>query len=147
MNKAFVREPDETAELPCPACGSLGIAVQRETWQAHVKPEATGGLSESAFFCAFPRCDVVYFDMFERRVTTGDVLHGIYPKDPDAPICACFGLTAADVQADVDEGGVRRVRELLAKAESPAAHCRTAAPSGRTCVGEVQRYYMKLKQG
>ena len=27
MNKAFVREPDETGALHCPACGSLGSPV------------------------------------------------------------------------------------------------------------------------
>ena len=144
MNKAFVREPDDTGQLRCPACGSLGVAVQRETWQAHVKPDATGGLAEAAFFCPFAKCDVVYFDMFERRVATGGVLHGVYPKDPQAPICGCFGLTCQDVEADIRDGAATRVRELLAKAKSPQAHCRTMSASGQPCVSEVQRYYLKL---
>jgi hypothetical protein len=147
MNKAFVREPEDTGQLHCPTCGSLGIPVERETWQAHVKPDAVGGLAESAFFCPFARCETVYFDMFERRVTTEQLRKGVYPKDPQAPICGCFGLSVEDVQADISEGGVRRVRELLAKAKSPDAHCRTAAASGQCCAGEVQRTYMKLRGG
>ena len=107
MNKAFVREPDDTGQLHCPVCGSLGIAVGRQTWELHVRPEAVGGLAESAFFCPFARCEVVYFDMFERRITTDQALHGIYPKDPQAPICGCFGLTAEDVEADIREGARR----------------------------------------
>jgi hypothetical protein len=146
MNKAFVRERDDTGQLHCPACGSLGIAVVRETWQAHVKPDAAS-LSETAFFCPYARCDIVYFDMFERRATVDQVRHGVFPKDPQAPICGCFGLSRDDVQADVDEGGVTRVRALLAKASSPAARCRTMAASGQCCAPDVQRYYMKLRGG
>jgi hypothetical protein len=145
MNKAFIREPDETGQLHCPACGSLGLAVQRETWQAHVAPEAAGSLATSAFFCPYPKCDVVYFDMFERRVSIDALRHGVWPKDPHAPLCGCFGLTAEDVAADVHEGGVTRVRALIERAKSPEAHCTTAAAAGISCIGEVQRYYMKLR--
>ncbi len=147
MNKAFVREPDDNGQLSCPACGSLGVPVVRETWQAHVRPEAMTGLAEGAFFCPFARCEVVYFDMFERRVTTDMMQAGVYPKDPAAPICACFGLTREDVEADVHEGTVTRVRALLAKAASPDAHCRTLAADGQSCAKEVQRYFMKLRSG
>jgi hypothetical protein len=146
MNKAFVREPDDTGQLHCPTCGSLGVAVQRETWQAHVKPEAATQLAESAFFCPFARCDVVYFDMFERRITTEEVPHGVYPKDPQAPICGCFGLTAEDVESDIRDGAPTRVRQVVARAKSDEARCRTMSPSGQSCVAEVQRYYMKLRQ-
>lgn len=144
MNKAFVREPDDTGQLHCPACGSLGIAVERETWQAHIKPGASN-LAETAFFCPYAKCHVAYFDMFERQATIDLLRHGVYPKDPAAPICPCFGLMAEDVQADIREGVVTRVRELLAKANSPAARCRTMAASGQCCAPEVQRYYMKLR--
>lgn len=145
MNKAFIREPDDTGVLNCPACGSLGIAVRRETWKAHIRPGGAEGLAESAFFCPYSRCAVVYFDMFERRVTTDALRHGVYPKDAQAPICGCFGLTSDDVQADIREGVVTRVRELLAKAKSDDAHCLTMSASGQNCTAEVQRYYMKLR--
>lgn len=147
MNKAFIREPDDTGELHCPACGSLGIAVARATWQNHVDESHAQGLAETAYFCPFARCDVVYFDMFERRVTVGQLHHGVYPKDPQAPICGCFGLKAEDIEADLAEGGVRRVRELIAKAKGPDARCTAMAASGRPCVAEVQRYYMQRRGG
>jgi hypothetical protein len=145
MNKAFVREPDDTGTGHCPSCASLGVAVSRETWQAHVRADAPCSLAESAFFCPFAKCEVVYFDMFDRRATIDALRQGVYPKDPDAPLCGCFGLTCEDVQADVSEGVVTRVRDLLAKAKTPEAHCLTMAASGQCCVPEVQRYYMKLR--
>ena len=147
MNKAFVREPDDTGELHCPACGSLGIAVLRETWLGHVKDGAAGSLAETAFFCPFAKCQVVYFDIFDRRVAIEQLRHGVYPKDPEAPICACFGMTLAEVQADAQSGVVDRVRELVAKAKSPEARCHTMSASGRSCVAEVQRAYMKARGG
>ena len=70
MNKAFVREPDETGERKCPRCGSLGVTVHAETLVANLAPEALRGLSESAFFCPFPRCEVAYFDAFDRVAPT-----------------------------------------------------------------------------
>ncbi len=147
MNKAFLREPDDTGELKCPACGSLGISVQRETWRHHVADESATGLAATAFFCPYAKCDVVYFDMFERRVTTSDLRHGVWPKDSQAPLCGCFGLSAEDVQADIREGGATRVKALLAKAKSPEARCGAMSASGQSCIGEVQRYFMKLRGG
>ena len=147
MNKAFVREPDDTGELHCPACGSLGIAVMRETWQGHVNDGAAGSLAETAFFCPLAKCPVVYFDMFDRRITTDELRHGVYPKDPEAPICACFGMTLAEVRADAQSGAVERVRALVAKAKSPEARCHNLSASGQSCVAEVQRAYMKARGG
>jgi Zinc binding domain len=146
MNKAFIREPDDTGRLNCPVCGSLGIAVESETWQAHVAEEFAGGMADAAFFCPYEKCDVVYFDMFDRKIDTAALRHGVYPKDPQAPLCGCFGLTTDDVEADVREGVVTRVRDLLQKAKGPGARCRTMSASGQSCVGDVQRYYMKARE-
>lgn len=145
MNKAFVREPDDTGDWHCPRCGSLGAPVEQPTLIEHLVPAALETLSDSAFFCPFPRCEVAYFDRFERVATTDKLLRAVYPKDLEAPMCACFGLTREDVEQDVREGGVTRVRALLAKSKSPAAHCTLLAADGRCCMPEVQRYFMKLR--
>jgi len=145
MNKAFVREPDDAGQRYCPACQSLGVAVSAETWRAHVSSPDSTHLAGAAFFCLFARCDVVYFDEFERVVRVAEVAEPVWPKDPDAPLCACFGFTSDDVEDDLRERGVRRVRELLEKAKSPAAACRIKAPSGQCCVAEVQRYFLKRR--
>ena len=144
MNKAFIREPDQTVDH-CPRCGSLGQSVRSETLEAHLVPEARSDLSESACFCPYPQCPVAYFDTFERTATIDALTRPVYPKHPDAPICGCFGLTCQDVEDDVREGVVTRVKALLAKAESPDARCATMAANGQSCVPEVQRYYMKCK--
>lgn len=146
MNKAFVREPDDTGDAPCPRCGSLGIAVGNETLSAQLVPEDRRNLPESAYYCPFPRCEVGYFDRFDRWVASDKLLHPAFPKDASAPICPCFGFTCEEIEADVEEQGTRRVKELLARSKSPDAHCTTMSPSGQCCMSEVQRYYMRLRQ-
>jgi hypothetical protein len=115
------------------------------TVEAQVPVEARRALAATAFFCQTPKCPVAFFDAFEATVTAELLVRPVHPKDPAAPLCGCFGLTLDDVQADVEEGVPRRIRELLAKSKSPAAHCETASPTGRCCLPEVQRAYFKLK--
>jgi len=142
MNKAFVKEQDST-EGRCPRCGSPGSVVFRETLAAHLAPEMLEHLTESAFFCAQPRCSVVYFDLFDRVIEDSAVKTQVYPKNPAAPLCACFGLTCEDVELDISEGVVTRTRSCVEQAKSPAARCAIASPSGQSCIAEVQRYYMQ----
>jgi hypothetical protein len=144
MNKAFVRESDSTDVL-CPRCGAAGVEVPRVTVEALVPADARRSLAATAFFCSTPNCEVAYFDAFEAAVLAAALVRPVPPKDPAAPLCGCFGLTLADVQADVEEGVPRRIRELLAKSKSPAAHCEIASPTGRCCLPEVQRAYFKLR--
>jgi hypothetical protein len=144
MNKAFVKEQDST-EGRCPKCGSPGIPVFQETLCAHLSSEALDNLTDSAFFCAQPRCSVVYFDLFDRVVDEGAVKTPVYPKNPEAPLCACFGLTCEDVDEDIREGVVARTRACVERAKSANARCVIASPSGQSCVAEVQRYYMKRR--
>jgi hypothetical protein len=144
MNKAFVREPDQTAEY-CPRCGSKGQQVGRDTVQAHLPGGKTPTVTDPANFCPSPNCDVVYFDAFERVIVAADLKEPVYPKDPDAPICACFGLTRQDIEADVREGVVTRVKAIIEKAKSSEARCSCMAANGQSCVAYVQKYYMQCR--
>jgi hypothetical protein len=146
MNKAFVRESDATDVL-CPKCGAAGIEVPRATIQQHVPLDALRELAATAFFCPTPTCPVAYFDAMEAHVGSDQLREPVYPKDPAAPLCPCFGLTREDVEADVAEGMPQRIRELVARSKSPDARCETASPTGRTCLPDVQRYYFKLRGG
>jgi hypothetical protein len=146
MNKAFVREPDST-EVLCPQCGGAGEEVPRATIEAHAPPESLRGLAATACFCPTPRCPVAYFDAMEAVVLAEQLVAPVYPKDPSAPVCPCFGLSQEDVEADAADNVPRRIRELLAKSKSPAARCTTASPTGRCCLPEVQKLYFRLKGG
>ncbi len=145
MNKAFLREPEQT-DSPCPRCRSAGQAVGPETLNARLPDHVRKTLAESGYFCPNGRCDVVYYDDFETIVLRTSVAGPIPIKDADAPICGCFGITREDIETDIDEGTVARTRAAVLKAQSDQARCATLAPNGRTCIPEVQGYYLKCRQ-
>lgn len=144
MNKAFVRETDGGSDR-CPSCGSQGIAVGPATIDSHVPPEQRADLAESGWFCPGPNCPVAYFDVFERTCPADRLARPVYPKDPTAPLCGCFGFTCEEIDADLRENTVARTRALIDRARSPEARCATEAASGQSCIAEVQRYYMRHK--
>ena len=144
MNKAFVREPDSDVDY-CPRCGSPGQVVSGEVLANFLSPDKRQTLVEPANFCPSPRCEVVYFDAFERAVLTKDLEKLVYPKDPDAPLCACFGLTRRDVERDVAEGVVTRVRAVIEKSKSPDAQCAQLAANGQSCTAYVQKCYIECR--
>lgn len=146
MNKAFVREPDPTDMLHCPRCGSLGIAVGVETLDAQLLAEARSKLGSCAWFCPFPTCEVVYFDAFERCSLREDSRWGVYPKDPTAPICACFGFTCEEIEADLRDHSVDRTRAAVARAKTAGTSCLVKSATGQSCASEIQRYYMRRRQ-
>lgn len=143
MNKAFIREPEPDGRAYCPRCGSLGTPVHQDTLDHHVRSEHRQQLGDSAWFCEFARCEVAYFDLFDRMITVGELSGPVYPKDPAAPLCACFGFTAEDLEADVRDGTPVRIRRLLSRSQSDEAQCRTLAADGRCCIREVQRLYLR----
>jgi hypothetical protein len=147
MNKAFVREPDFDGRVYCPRCGALGTAVGTAAMNTHIVPSARARLADSAWFCAYPPCPVAYFNLFESVVTVDELNGPVTPKDLHAPLCACFGLTAEDVQLDVAEGTPARIRALVAKSQSPEARCATLAANGQCCLPEVRKLYLKLRGG
>jgi hypothetical protein len=144
MNKAFVREPDQTADY-CPRCGTTGEPVGSKTLATYLTDEQRDGLAEPANFCPSPQCPVAYFDGLERFVLAVDLRQPAYPKDPDAPICACFGLTRADIEQDVQECVVTRTKAIVEKAKSREARCQAMAANGQPCVAYVQKYYMQCR--
>jgi hypothetical protein len=90
---------------------------------------------------------VAYFNDFDAVVTMDELKAPVYPYDPNAPICACFGLNYEDVEADVRDGTPTRIRELLARSKSSDAQCQSLAADGRCCMSAVQELYMRLRAG
>lgn len=143
MNKAFVREPDFDGKAYCPRCGALGAIVGRVTLDHHIQADARAKLGDDAWFCDFSKCEVAYFDLFERLVLVSELRSEIYPKDANAPICPCFGFTLEDVNEAILQRSPGSIRELMAKSKSKQANCGTLAPNGQCCMQEVQRLYIR----
>ncbi len=145
MNKAFIREPDDDGNRRCPRCGALGVAVSSGPLDSHIKPEIRSKIGQSGWFCSYPPCDVAYFDSFDSVIITEELQHPVYPKDPDATLCRCFGFTLEEIEADIEDGTPSRIRALLAKSQSSDARCQSLSPDGRCCLTEIKRIYMKRR--
>lgn len=145
MNKAFVREPEPDGRAFCPRCESLGVPVEHGTLNTHIRSEFRNKVGDSAWFCGFLRCDAAYFNLFGVVVSIEELNAPIYPKDLDAPICACFGLGYDDVAADAADGVPVRIRENLALSQSDDARCETRAADGRSCISALQELYIRLR--
>jgi Zinc binding domain len=143
MNKAFVREQEPDGRAYCPQCGTLGVAVGKATLDHHIVSDSRPKLGDGAWFCGFARCDVAYFDLFERLVLASDLLAPIYPKDSNAPICPCFGFTLEDIDSAIQQRSPESIRELLRKSKSREANCGMNSPDGQCCMQEVQRLYIR----
>lgn len=147
MNKAFVREPDEPDDVRCPACQAIGEPVSESTLRAQLPSEAVPEVSNSAFFCHNPRCDVGYFDAFGRSVPAKLIRQLIYPKREQSPICVCTGMRAAQIIADAHRKNPARVREIIARCRANPSGCAERAPNERTCEAQVQKLYIRALQG
>lgn len=145
MNKAFCREPDDTRPPRCPRCGVEGARVEPATLAAHVDAAVAESLGEPAYFCGTDACEVAYFDLLERWIAVTSARGLPWPKDPAGSLCACHGLTADDVDADIAEGTPRRVRDVVRRAGLPDAACATRSADGRSCVARVQKFYMRRR--
>lgn len=144
MNKAFLREPDQV-DSRCPACDAVGQSVGPQTLAAQLSDELRRRFADSAAFCRTENCPVVYFDDFGAKVSRDEISHAIPLKDVDAPLCGCFGLTRDDIEQDVAEGVVARTKAVVLKAQSAEARCSTYSPNGRSCIADVQGYYVRCK--
>ena len=143
MNKAFVRESEPDGTAYCPSCGTLGTPVGKSTLDHHVTVESRMNIGEGAWFCSFAKCDIAYFDLFDRVVAVSELQHPIYPKDPSAPICPCFGFTLDNMNRAIQQRSPESIRELLTKSKSISANCKILAADGRCCMQEVQRLYIR----
>lgn len=146
MNKAFVREPDPSDTLHCPQCGSLGVLVPPATLDAQIQPAKRSQLGATAYYCPFADCKTAYFDAFERSIGVDECVSPLYPKALDAPICACFGFSREEIEADLHEGVVTRTRAAVARAKESTRECIARSATGQSCVAEIQRYYMRRQQ-
>lgn len=83
MNKAFVREPNAAERADVPQMWYSGNCCSgANIEQLCCSPGSLSEIAKTAYFCDFPRCDVAYFDDFERFVETSSLRVPVWPKTP-----------------------------------------------------------------
>ena len=140
MSRAFMKE-SEPGEPRCPACKGIGIPVGAPTLEAQLPAEFRAKLVGAACWCESAECRTAYFDAWGTAVGVDRLRSIPHPKDPEGPICFCFGLSAAQITADARDGRKERVKDLKERAEGPEARCTERCPDGRPCLPRVMRLF------
>ncbi len=145
MSRAFIKEPEpEVPRCPAPAgCGGIGVPVSRKTLLAQLPESVARAFAESAYYCGNPSCPVGYFDAWGTQAPANLLRRQTYPKNPAAPLCSCFGITADAIREEAVVGRKDLMRELVTRAESDEARCETEAPCGGSCLIEARRVFLK----
>ena len=125
----------------CPACTSPGEPVGIPTLDAQLSPEDRKAIGDRAYYCPSPACPTAYFSAWEATIPLARLKTRSWPKDPNAPLCPCFGLLAEDIVADARSGRKTRVQEIREEADAPDARCPKLCPDGRPCVPHVMRLF------
>jgi hypothetical protein len=140
VSRAFIREA-ETPDPRCPGCGGSGEPVGFPALRGHLPPEEAAALGERAYYCVDPACRTAYFNGWGAAVPVERMTARAAPKDPEAPLCSCFGMRTEEVVADAREGRKDRVRDLVERSRGPEARCAERSPDGLPCVARVLRLF------
>ena len=98
-------------------------------------------LTPDAHVCWGPACGVGYFDAWSRSVPAAVLKSPAYPKAPDAPVCACLGVSAAALTAQARAGERDIVLRILAHIRGGQAACAHRSPDGESCERRVRRLF------
>lgn len=131
----------EGTRSSCPASGSRGAVVDRQTVKALLTEPALGRLGPGEFrFCADAGCDVVYYGAGGQTFTTADVRVPVWQKLSfgDRLLCYCFGVSEASIREEFEarqaSSAVAKVREHI---EADRCACEVRNPRGACCLGDV----------
>lgn len=133
----------------CRRCGTRGQTVEWQTLESLLTPEARLRLANGLhFFDPSPACEIVYFSNEEKSYfTKADlcVRVGIKESEAPIPICYCFGHTVESARAEIQATGKSTVTEQITKEiRAGSCACEVKNPSGRCCLGEVNKAVKKL---
>ena len=139
---------DKTLAI-CAVCGQTGKAVQRITLEhLLLKNRASQLLNVDYFFCPTPTCDVVYFSNLSHQYFHKKdvrVRVGIKETSDPIPICYCFGFTREKIFDEIRATGKSTAAAYITnKVKSGECACEIKNPSGRCCLGEVNK---AIKEG
>lgn len=129
----------------CRECGNTGKPVMDITLRSIVKEPVLETIDslDGFNYCGTPTCEVVYFNN-ERQVYLHKedvkVRVGIKETESPIPVCYCFGWTQEKIYDQImQQGHSTAVREISAKVKAGECACEIKNPSGRCCLGEVNK--------
>lgn len=132
-------------------CGAQSKPVSRKTVLSMIKPEFLEEALNGAYrFCAARECPIVYFEEQGTRVFTVDDLRivvGVKASKDPIPVCYCFGFDESHLHEEILQSGNTTIPERISHLiREGLCACDVRSPSGRCCLGEVNKAAKRLKE-
>jgi len=137
--------PAEGGAFICKKCGNKGKSVKEITLKSLIKEEKLETIKsfEGFYFCETPSCRVVYFnneqDIYLHKEDI-KIRVGIKETQDPIPVCYCFGWTKDKIFNQIKQLGYSTaVQQITEKVKAGECACEIKNPSGRCCLGEVNK--------
>jgi len=133
----------------CKECGNKGKSVKETTLRSLVKERNLGEIKsfDGFYFCETPSCKVVYFNNKQQIYLYKEdvkVRVGIKETEDPVPVCYCFGWTQEKIFNQIKQlGSSTAVQEISAKVKAGKCTCDINNPSGKCCLGQVNKVVKK----
>ncbi len=136
----------EDKRAKCPRCAGHGQKVAWQTVRSLAKAELPAEPTE-AWLCRTNDCEVTYYaDDLTLETADVAVVPG-FKTSCGGLLCYCFGHSVEDVEEELARTGSTTVVERI-RSEIKAGNCACESrnPSGRCCLGEVQKMVQLLRR-
>ena len=133
----------------CKECGNKGRTVEDIVLKSLVSESKLQTIKslKGFCFCETPACKVIYFNneqqMYVHKADV-NIRVGIKEIGPPLPVCYCFGWTQEKIFNQIKQLGYSTaVQEISARVKARECACEIKNPSGRCCLGEVNKVVRK----
>ncbi len=133
----------------CKECNCKGKPVSEITIESLVKEPVLEAIEslDGFFYCETPNCGVVYFNNQQQVYLHKEDVKarvGIKETESSIPVCYCFGWTQERIFEQIKQlGYTTAVKEISAKVKSGECKCEIKNPSGRCCLGDINKVVKK----
>ena len=134
MDCCAAPDPDDRY---CPECATTGKLVG----VAPVRPHAPDAIDGPWRFCPNASCPVVFF-LNDNVIDDGHVVSQVGRKaeSKPAPVCFCFGHTAAAIAADLAQHGRSTIKDSVKNSVAGGfCACEHLNPAGTCCLPAIRR--------
>ena len=129
----------------CRECSCKGKPVNEITIENLVKKPVIEEIESlnGFYYCETPNCGVVYFNNEQQVYLHKEdvkVRVGIKETESSIPVCYCFGWTNKKIFEQIKrQGNSTAVKDITARVKSGECECEKKNPSGRCCLGDVNK--------
>lgn len=133
----------------CPLCKNKGKKVKLITLKSLLKAHALETLNakDTHYFCTTEDCEIVYFDVNNKKYFVSDIKVAVHQKDDsvNTPICYCFDWTKEKIKQYVEkESTTNPIEHIRENIKENRCGCEVNNPQGSCCLGNVTKFINQI---